>query len=268
MAASIEPADIHAEHVGSLLRQPWLLAARAEYQAGRTGEGELRAAEDRATEENIALQRSAGLRVFTDGEVRRTNWMTGILESTGGMSPIDTPAVTWRREDGEVPPEDETDFVMTVATSKVFRKDHLTAVEAAYLATQAPGQFKVTMMSAAMGAMTWRPEVSAAAYPDPADLVRDLVALQIEEIAELAALGTRWVQLDSLSYNQVFDDEFRVATRQSARPGVHPGGVGRGRHRDRRGGEGGAPGRHRGHAHLPRQQPQRLHGQGRLRAGR
>ena len=32
------------------------------------------------------VQRSAGIRVFTDGEVRRTNWMTGILESIGGMS--------------------------------------------------------------------------------------------------------------------------------------------------------------------------------------
>jgi 5-methyltetrahydropteroyltriglutamate--homocysteine methyltransferase len=218
MAASIQPADIHAEHVGSLLRQPWLLTARAGYQAGSIPEGELRAAEDRAAAENIAIQRSAGMRVFTDGEVRRTNWMTGILESTGGMSPIDTPAVTWHREDGEVPPEEETDFVMTVATAKVFRKDHLTAVEAAYMATQVPGQFKVTMMSAAMGGMTWRPEVSADAYPDPADLVRDLVALQVEEISELAALGTRWVQVDSLSYNQVFDDEFRAATQNPLDP--------------------------------------------------
>jgi 5-methyltetrahydropteroyltriglutamate--homocysteine methyltransferase len=218
MAASIQPADIHAEHVGSLLRQPWLLTARAGYQAGSIPEGELRAAEDRAAAENIAIQRSAGMRVFTDGEVRRTNWMTGILESTGGMSPIDTPAVTWHREDGEVPPEEETDFVMTVATAKVFRKDHLTAVEAAYMATQVPGQFKVTMMSAAMGGMTWRPQVSADAYPDPADLVRDLVALQVEEISELAALGTRWVQVDSLSYNQVFDDEFRAATQNPLDP--------------------------------------------------
>jgi 5-methyltetrahydropteroyltriglutamate--homocysteine methyltransferase len=218
MAASIQPADIHAEHVGSLLRQPWLLTARDEYRAGAISEAELRAAEDRATEENVAVQRAAGMRVFTDGEVRRTNWMTGILESIGGMSPIDTPAVTWHREDGEVPPEEETDFVMTVATSTVFRKDHLTAVEAAYMATQVPGQFKVTMMSAAMGGMTWRPEVSADAYPDPADLVRDLVALQIDEISELAALGTSWVQVDSLSYNQVFDEEFRAATQNPLDP--------------------------------------------------
>ena len=38
------------------------------------------------------------------------------------------------------------------------------------------------------------------------------MALQVAEIAELGALGARWVQLDSLSYNQVFDDEFRAAT--------------------------------------------------------
>ena len=125
--------------------------------------------------------------------------MTGILESIGGMSPIETPAVTWHREDGEIPPEDETDFVMTVASAKVFQKDHLTAVEAAFMASRVPGQFKITMMSAAMGGMTWRPEVSAQAYPDPAELVRDLVALQVAEISELAGLGTQWVQLDSLS---------------------------------------------------------------------
>ena len=52
--------DIHAEHVGSLLRQPWLLAARGDYKAGKITEGELRATEDRAAAENIAVQRSAG----------------------------------------------------------------------------------------------------------------------------------------------------------------------------------------------------------------
>jgi 5-methyltetrahydropteroyltriglutamate--homocysteine methyltransferase len=48
-------ADIHAEHVGSLLRQPWLLAARADHKAGQITEGELRATEDRAAAENIAV---------------------------------------------------------------------------------------------------------------------------------------------------------------------------------------------------------------------
>jgi 5-methyltetrahydropteroyltriglutamate--homocysteine methyltransferase len=220
MAADFHSSDIHAEHVGSLLRQPWLLAARAGRTAGTITEGELRAAEDRAAAENIEIQRSAGIKVCTDGEVRRTNWMTGILESIGGMSTIETPAVTWHRPDGEIPPEEETDFVMTAASAKVFQKDHLTAVEARYMAAHVPGQFKITMMSAAMGGMTWRPEVSATAYPDPDDLVTDLVTLQIAEVAELVSLGAGWVQLDSLSYNQVFDDEFRAATQNPLDPAI------------------------------------------------
>ena len=143
--------DFHAEHVGSMLRQPRLLDARTAFRAGQLPEGELRSVEDRAAGETIALQGSAGITVFTDGEARRTNWMTGILESIGGMTQIETPAVTWRRPDGEIPPEEETDFVMTVANSKVFQKDHLTAVEAAYMASHVGDAFKITMMSAAMG---------------------------------------------------------------------------------------------------------------------
>jgi len=212
--------DYHAEHVGSLLRQPWLLEARAAHKQGTLSDAGLREVEDRAAAENIALQRAAGIVVFTDGEARRTNWMTNILESTGGMSVIETPAVTWHREDGGIPPTDETDFVMTAASGKVFRKNRLTNVEADYMASQVPGQFKITMMSAAMGGMVWRPEVSADAYPDPGELIDDLVALQVEEISDLVERGTGWVQLDSLSYNQVFDDEFRAATGNPLDPAV------------------------------------------------
>ena len=204
-------ADLHAEHVGSLLRQPWLLAARTDRKAGKITEGELRATEDRAVAENIDVQRSAGIQVFTDGEARRTNWMTGLYESIGGLTPVSSQPMTWHRMDGETPPEEETDFLATAAVAKVFQKDHLTAVEAAYMASQVPGRFKVTMMSASMGAQAWQPGVSDEAYAHPGELVNDLVALQIAEVAELASLGTRWVQLDSLSYSVVFDDEFRVS---------------------------------------------------------
>ena len=211
--------DIHAEHVGSLLRQPWLLDARAKYKSGAISTDELRQAEDRAASENIAMQRAAGISVLTDGEVRRDTWMAGLLESIGGMTSFGNPdMVIWHREDGEVPPHEETDFDLLVASEKVYQKQKLTAVEAQYMAAAVPGQFKVTLMSAAMGGMVWRPGISDAAYPDPAQLTEDLVALQIEEIAGLIDLGTRWVQLDSLSYNQVFDRKFRESTTGDAIP--------------------------------------------------
>jgi 5-methyltetrahydropteroyltriglutamate--homocysteine methyltransferase len=203
--------DYHAEHVGSLLRPAWLLEARAARRRGAMTVGELAELEDRAALEAIELQREAGIEVFTDGEMRRATWMAGLLESTGGMVPVELHAVPWHR-DGGSPPTSETDFDLVAAGGKVTRKDTRTSVEARFLARHAPGMFKITMMSASMGGMLWREGVSDAAYPAPPDLVRDLVALQIEEIEELIDLGVRWIQLDSLGYNQVFDPEFRAST--------------------------------------------------------
>jgi len=45
----------------------------------------------------------------------------------------------WHRADGEVPPHEETDFDLLVASEKVYQKQKLTAVEAQYMASQVPG---------------------------------------------------------------------------------------------------------------------------------
>jgi amino acid transporter len=183
-------SSLSAARFGAILRQPWLREARAKHKQGELTIGQLREAEDRAAAENIALQREAGIMVFTDGEVRRENWMAGLLESIGGMTSVGNPdGVAWRREDGDSPPARETDFDLTVASAKVFRKTKLTSVEAEYLAGQVPGRFKITMMSAAMGGLSWRPDISAAAYPSPAELTSDLIRLQIEEVGDLVDRG-------------------------------------------------------------------------------
>ncbi|MFZ1887060.1 MAG: hypothetical protein WAU33_03455 [Candidatus Binataceae bacterium] len=60
-----------ADHVGSLLRPPALLAARAARAAGKISAAELRAAEDAAIREVIAFEEEVGLQSITDGEYRR-----------------------------------------------------------------------------------------------------------------------------------------------------------------------------------------------------
>src|SRR4051794_5482531 len=57
-----------AEHVGSLLRPPELLQARADFEAGRWSREQLTAAEDRAILHVLDQQRQAGLEILTDGE--------------------------------------------------------------------------------------------------------------------------------------------------------------------------------------------------------
>jgi 5-methyltetrahydropteroyltriglutamate--homocysteine methyltransferase len=203
--------DHHAEHVGSLLRPGWLLEARTAYKSGTMTADELGALSDRAVLDAIGLQQQAGIEVFTDGEMRRDNWMAGLLESTGGVVPCDQSGVAWHRG-GEIVTGEETAFDAVAASEKVTRKGAHTSVEAAFLTGHAPGAFKITMISASMGPMLWRPGISDTVYPSAAELVRDLVALQIAEIEGLIDQGVRWIQLDSLGYNQVFDPVFREET--------------------------------------------------------
>jgi 5-methyltetrahydropteroyltriglutamate--homocysteine methyltransferase len=195
--------EYHAEHVGSLLRPPWLLEAREAHKEGRVTAQEMRTLSDRAALENIELQRQAGLQVFTDGEVRRDSWRAGLMESLDGVVPAPRD-MKWYRDGAELPPG-ETLRDGVAASAKVTRKAAHTSVEAAFMTRHAPGAFKITMISASMGGMIWHPQISAAVYPAPADLIRDLVALQVEEIEDLIEQGVRWIQLDSLAYNQVID---------------------------------------------------------------
>ncbi len=66
-----EAAAAHVEHVGSLVRPPWLEGAALGVARGRLGPDQLRALQDRAVTEALARQGAAGLVVVTDGELRR-----------------------------------------------------------------------------------------------------------------------------------------------------------------------------------------------------
>jgi methionine synthase II (cobalamin-independent) len=136
--------------------------------------------------------------------------MAGIMESVGGtvFAPPRHPA-RWHRGDG-TPPVDQTVIGYAAVTEKVYRKDSRTSVEAAFMAEHSPGPYKITMVSSSMGAQLWHSGLSDAAYPTPADLVADLVRLQAEEIAGLVDQGVTWLQLDSLGYLMVLDDDYRA----------------------------------------------------------
>jgi 5-methyltetrahydropteroyltriglutamate--homocysteine methyltransferase len=206
----------HAEHVGSLLRPPYLLRAREAHETGELTTAQLHEVEDRAIAELLDIQEQAGLTVFTDGEARRESWRAGLLESLGGVEPASR-TLRWYRNGEELSPE-ETLSDGAVAVGTVSRKQDLTGVEATFMAARAPGTFKITMISASMGGMIWDRERSSAVYPAPNDLIEDLAALQIGEIGGLAARGVRWVQLDSLSYNQVIDPGATGRTRAALTP--------------------------------------------------
>ena len=107
-----------ADHVGSLLRPPELLRAREDHAAGRIDADALRAVEDEAIRDVVALQRDAGLQSATDGEFRRATWHMDFIYQLGGIehAPGDT-KVQFRNEQGTVE--------WTPATLHVTEKVHL-----------------------------------------------------------------------------------------------------------------------------------------------
>jgi 5-methyltetrahydropteroyltriglutamate--homocysteine methyltransferase len=92
-----------ADHVGSLLRPPALLAARERRGAGEIDDEALREVEDASIRDAVALQREAGLQSATDGEFRRTAWhMDFIYQLEGVDRGSDNIKVHFRNADGEL----------------------------------------------------------------------------------------------------------------------------------------------------------------------
>src|SRR4051795_9071888 len=77
-----------ADHVGSLLRPPALLLARADYAEGRLEADELRAVEDDAVREAVRMQEAIGLESATDGELRRGSWHMDFIYQLGGVEKL------------------------------------------------------------------------------------------------------------------------------------------------------------------------------------
>src|SRR5204862_5544389 len=92
-----------ADHVGSLLRPPELLKARAEREEGRISAEDLRAVEDGAIRDMVHMQAELGLKGVTDGEFRRGSWHMDFLYQIGGVAKRDqTLRIQFKNEAGPV----------------------------------------------------------------------------------------------------------------------------------------------------------------------
>ena len=84
MSARTTP-PFRADHVGSLLRPPALKQAREDAARGAISPDDLRAVEDDAIRDAIALQEDIGLRSVTDGEFRRASWHMDFIYEIAGV---------------------------------------------------------------------------------------------------------------------------------------------------------------------------------------
>lgn len=192
-----------ADQVGSLLRPPELIEARANPQ---TPADRLKALEDRCILRALERQKDLGFRIFSDGELRRSGFMGDLFESVDGFEAGVGVERTWKSgESSQVIPRRGG-----VVVSKLKQRKRLTHHESAFLRQHSPGDIKITLPTAnQFPAIAYKKEVSGKAYPTRSEFLWDIVPIVRSEIRALADEGVNYIQIDAPRYSYYIDPKWR-----------------------------------------------------------
>jgi 5-methyltetrahydropteroyltriglutamate--homocysteine methyltransferase len=188
-ATKIHRADV----VGSMLRPPRLVEARAALRAGGLAAEEYRAIEDAAVDDAIRIQEEAGVDVVTDGEMRRDVFFDPFLKGLTGFEMRPSYTVRFRNRDSDVAMEVPIPFTVV---ERVRALPCPALEELAYAQQRTEKPIKVTLPSPLMITGFWN-EASRDAYPDPYELIIDAGEAIRGWFRELAEAGCTYIQLDA-----------------------------------------------------------------------
>jgi 5-methyltetrahydropteroyltriglutamate--homocysteine methyltransferase len=208
-------SHLHVDHVGSLLRPAELREARlrllgehdADHNLGPHHHAELSAIEDRYIHDVVKLQEGCGLSIVTDGDYRRRSWWTdfllgfsGLTISYTGKTPItlvnaagDTRPIAGIRVEGPIRTRDST-------LAKYF--GFLQALTSKTAKATIPGPPIVHFLRDA----AFVPSV----YADVDAFWADLIAAYRAEVAQLAAAGCKFLQIDECMLPYLCDPRHRT----------------------------------------------------------
>jgi 5-methyltetrahydropteroyltriglutamate--homocysteine methyltransferase len=209
--------QFRADNIGSLLRPPELLEARAALREGRIDPIRAREIEDRSILKALEMQKAAGVQIFTDGEYRRDIFTADITKAMDGLVP-GKPVVKfeWRGKGKELAEQSQEGNLQYIVGGKLTKKGRFTPNEAPFLKQHAPGPFKVCTPAAMQHAiMRYRPGVTDNFYPTVHDMLQDVATIMREEVQALIDEGASYIQLDAPSYSNFFDQNRRELLKQS-----------------------------------------------------
>jgi 5-methyltetrahydropteroyltriglutamate--homocysteine methyltransferase len=194
-----------ADHVGSLLRPKALRDAHRRHAGGELSAAEFTAAQDAAIRDAVRLQEEAGLEVVSDGEFRRSSYWGRFVERCQGFA-IKPAVFKFRDDHGH-----EVDFTATYAAARIVRTQALAVDEFAFLRGVTGAVPKITMPApSTMHFYRCTDFADPAVYAEAGAFFADLAQVYRAEIAELAAAGCRYVQLDEVAVAMLCDPAIRA----------------------------------------------------------
>jgi 5-methyltetrahydropteroyltriglutamate--homocysteine methyltransferase len=204
-------ANARVDQIGSLLRPQPLKDAFMRFARKEASREELRAAQDAAIREVVALQEAHRLPVITDGEFRRLNWQVSFSDIEGW----DMWAGSWRHflahpdnlSADEKPMQRGEDAVLafrTPVTGKLKLARSLPLDECRFLRSLTRAPVKVALMGP--DRVCQMSDIGASdAYANSDALLADIVAIQKRMVSDLVEAGCDYVQIDEPSYTGYVD---------------------------------------------------------------
>ena len=190
--------------VGSWPRPAYLLDALRKRQAGRLSFEEFNAVADRAVLEALRYQEEAGVDIVSDGEQRRDNFYSFVVEKLEGVELMSLAEIMDHVEDKAsfdkiLRSLDAPAFAIhnPTVTGKLRMRMPLALDEYRFLRKHTHKPIKVPLPGPYLLARSmWVKGVSDSAYPTQEDLALDLVEILRNELIALRDAGAEFVQFD------------------------------------------------------------------------
>ena len=201
-----------ADQVGSMVRPPHLLAAREECMRDELAIEDLCRIEDEEIRRVVKLQEDIGFKVVTDGEFRRESWNRDFLLKFAnvvlGPSRI---ALAYNTAEGGKAERAPTALAVT---GKISRPQPIFVEHFKFLKSIAQVTPKLTIPSPTiLHFRGGRESIDAKAYPDMDGFYADVARVYNEEIAELAAAGCTYLQVDDVNFAYICDPRVAAQVR-------------------------------------------------------
>lgn len=201
-----------ADHIGSLIRPRHLIEAHTANLRGALPDADLRALEDAAIEDAIAMQERVGLLAITDGELRRNNWRDRFFERVEGFS---TDKVESSFVFTEYSGTQRAGMPVPVVVGRLERRRSLTADDFAFLAGRTRRTAKATLPApSANHFFSGDKSLAGSPYRDRRAFFDDVCMIYREEIADLARAGCTYLQIDEVPIAVLCDESNKQRVRE------------------------------------------------------
>jgi 5-methyltetrahydropteroyltriglutamate--homocysteine methyltransferase len=211
MASSNPSPPFRAEHVGSFPRPERLFDARADFAADRITKDALKRIEVECIREIVAMQERVGIGAITDGEFPKAGWREFLFEKCDGFAKEPgEPAFFFTTFEGEK--WGATGEPKCVG--KVSRREALSADDFAVLKTMTKRPIKANLPTPSIAHFRGDAAFDRNVYPAREAYFADLARVMREEIADLAARGCTYLQMDEVPIAVLCDPRNRDAVRQ------------------------------------------------------